>query len=356
MGGSAAAHTDGWRGAGVGKGFGCLAASLNLRYWLYKMAQGKRWVFTVHFPFNPVIPTEAGRRMQAIAAGKEFLVARAAPPLWGVYGGCQLEVCPTTERVHAQGFVVFDKNHRLAACKKVHGTAHWELMKGTTEDSEKYCSKEETRVPDTHPVVWGVKPVAEQGRRTDLEDAIASLQAAAGPPAKRLKAVARAHPAAYVKFHRGLESLAAQLVGPVSLPKPEWRPWQASLEESLAAEPDNRTIRWFTDFAGGQGKSTFVSYYVCNEECDAVLLSGKVADMAYTYNSERVVFFDVTRTQAEHMDHLYAFAESLKNGVIHSTKYVPVLKTFKPPHVVFFSNSGPMPGKWSADRLIEVEL
>lgn len=320
------------------------------------MAQGKRWVFTVHVPYDDAVPTEAGRKLKALAEGQAFLDARVAEPLWGVYGGCQLEVCPTSGRVHLQGFVVFGKNHRLSACKKVHGTAHWELMKGTTEDSEKYCSKEDTRAPGTFPVVWGVKPVDQQGRRTDLEEAISALQAAAGPPAKRLKAVARAHPAAYVKFHRGLESLAVQLAAPQARPKPDWRPWQATLEECLSAEPDNRTIRWYTDYSGGAGKSTFVGYYVCNEECDAVLLSGKVADMAYTYNSERVVFFDVTRTQAEHMDHLYAFAESLKNGVIHSTKYVPVLKTFTPPHVVFFSNSGPMPGKWSADRLVEVEL
>jgi len=320
------------------------------------MAQGKRWVFTVHFPLEEDVLDEYARKQRAIEAGKGFMTARAAPPLWGVYGGCQLEECPTSGNIHAQGFVVFEKNHRLSACKKVHATAHWELMKGTTEDSEKYCSKEETRVPGTFPVVWGTKPVNEQGRRTDLEEAITALQAAAGPPAKRLKAVARAHPAAYVKFHRGLESLAVQLAAPEPLPKPTWRPWQAALEECLSAEPDNRTIRWFTDYTGGAGKSTLVSYYVCNEALDAVMLSGKVADMAYTYNSERIVFFDVTRTQAEHMDHLYAFAESLKNGVIHSTKYVPVLKTFKPPHVVFFSNSGIMPGKWSADRVVEVEL
>lgn len=313
-------------------------------------------MFTVHFPFDLAVPTEAGRRMKAVLDGGVFLAARASPPLWGVYGGCQLEQCPTTGAIHAQGFVVFDKNHRLSACKKVHATAHWELMKGTTEDSERYCSKEESRVLGTAPLVWGVKPVAEQGRRTDLEDAIASLQAAAGPPAKRLKAVARAHPAAYVKFHRGLESLAVALASPEPLPQPTWRPWQETLVGLLSAEPDNRTIRWYTDYNGGAGKSTVVSYFVCSEELDAVLLSGKVADMAYTYNSERIVFFDVTRTQAEHMDHLYAFAESLKNGVIHSTKYVPVLKTFKPPHVVFFSNSGIMPGKWSADRVVEVEL
>lgn len=78
--------------------------------------------------------------------------------------------------------------------------------------------------------------------------------------------------------------------------------------------------------------------------------------MAYAYNGEPMVFFDVTRTQAEHMDHLYQFAEQLKNGIIFSSKYESGTKCFDPPHVVFFANQGPHPGKWSADRCHETVL
>lgn len=319
------------------------------------MAQGKKWCFTVHFTENVEITDPQERFNDVVEVGLAFLQARKDDP-WGIYGGAQVEQCPTTRRVHVQGFCVFASNKRLKAMKDLHATAHWEVMRGTLEDSERYCSKEDTRVPPTAPVTWGTRPVNQQGKRTDLEDAIDVLRAADGHSAKKLRAVAAAYPSVYVKFHRGLESLATILAKPVGFPKPEWRPWQAELEALLAAEPDNRTIRWYTDFVGGKGKSTFVAYYVTNPELDATMLSGKIADMAYTYNGERIVFFDVTRTMAEHMDHLYAFAESLKNGVLHSTKYVPVLKTFRPPHVVFFSNSGVMPGKWSADRLVEVEL
>lgn len=313
--------------------------------------QGKRWCFTVNTggPLN-------GEDDDVSTDQRMALWESVDSPLWGVYGGCQWEVAPTTGQLHLQGFCVFDKNMRLSAVKKVHATAHWELMKGKLEDSERYCSKDETRLTGTFPKTWGTRPVDQQGKRTDLDAAIDALRAASGPPAKRLRLVAAAHPSVYVKFHRGLESLAVQLATRDPLPKPVWRDWQLELEATLAAEPDKRTIHWYTDYGGGAGKSTFTGYYVCNEELDAVTLSGKVADMAYTYQGERIVFFDVSRTQAEHMDHLYSFAEHLKNGIIHSTKYTPVLKTFKPPHVVFFSNGPPAVGKWSADRVREVVL
>lgn len=338
------------RGCGQGIEFDCMAIS----HVLCKM-QGKRWCFTINFPFNEALAPGAEQN-EDVGTRLRFAFDDLDSPLWGVYGGAQVEVAPSTGMHHIQGFCVFDSNKRLSAVKKVHATAHWELMKGKLEDSERYCSKDETRLAGTFPKTWGHRPTNEQGRRTDLEEAIDALKDASGPPSKRLRAVALACPAAYVKFHRGLESLAAQLATREALPKPEWRPWQAELEEILSAEPDKRTIYWYTDGDGGAGKSTFTGYYVCNEELDAITLSGKVADMAYTYQGERVVFFDVSRTQAEHMDHLYSFAEHLKNGIIHSTKYTPVLKTFKPPHVVFFSNGHPAVGKWSADRVKEVVL
>lgn len=316
--------------------------------------QGKRWVFTLNV--GGPLPDGPEDLRERISQEREALWASLDSPLWGVYGGAQQEVAPTTGMLHYQGFCVFAVNKRVSALKKVHATAHWELMKGKLEDSERYCSKDETRLEGTLPKTWGTRPTNEQGKRSDLEDAIDALKACDGPPAKRIKAVARQFPAAYVKFHRGLESLAVQLAVRQPLPLPDWRPWQAELAEILSAEPDNRTILWYTDGDGGAGKSTFTGYYVCNEDLDAVTLSGKVADMAYTYQGERVVFFDVSRTQAEHMDHLYSFAEHLKNGIIHSTKYTPILKTFKPPHVVFFSNGHPVAGKWSVDRVKEVVL
>lgn len=297
--------------------------------------QGKRWCFTIH------------------ASGDEEAVeVLAASMEWGVYGGNQLEVCPETGRIHIQGFVVFATNQRLSALKKLHPTAHFELMRGKLEDSEKYCSKEDTRKPGTEPRVWGDRPVNRQGERSDLDEAVAALRDATGGLQERLRAAAAVSGVAYVKFHRGLEALA-RLEAPVPVYSwPAARVWQAALLVELANPADDRTILWYTDVVGGAGKSCFVRKYLTDNPGAAIVLHGKLADMAHAYNGERVVFFDVSRTQAEHMDHLYSFAESLKNGLFFSGKYEGGMKAFTPPHVVFFANQDPDTTKWSADRLV----
>lgn len=43
---------------------------------------------------------------------------------------------------HLQGYVCFDAKKRLAAMKKLHATAHWEMAKGNSEQNIAYCSKE----------------------------------------------------------------------------------------------------------------------------------------------------------------------------------------------------------------------
>lgn len=305
--------------------------------------QGKRWCFTIH-------------AMGGDEAALRALFARMAPPEWGVYGGAQLERAPSTGALHIQGFCVFAVNMRLGGAgsglKKLHPTAHWARMHGSLESNEEYCSKDDTREPGTEPRRWGDRPPTNgQGRRTDLDDAVEALRAATGSVTARMRAAASVAPTAVVKFTRGLEFLA-RLEAPA--PKYAWpapRVWQARLLDTLAAEPDDRHILWFVDESGGAGKSTFVRKYLSDNAEDAIVLSGKIADMAYAYDSQRVVFFDVSRTQAEHMDHLYSFAETLKNGMCNSNKYESKLKLFKPPHVVFFANMEPAAGKWSADRL-----
>lgn len=194
-----------------------------------------------------------------------------------------------------------------------------------------------------------------QGHRSDLEQAIASL-GGGGSVTARLKRAAAEAPAAFVKYHRGLEALATLTAETPKVPKPAWRPWQAELERELSEEPDDRHIYWVSDEKGGAGKSTFLRYYINNEELNATSLTGKLADMAYAYDSQRIVFFDVSRTQAENLDHLMTMAEWLKNGNFVSPKYQSRLKTFSPPHVVFFANVPCPPGKWSADRVIELKL
>ena len=129
-----------------------------------------------------------------------------------------------------------------------------------------------------------------------------------------------------------------------------WHRWQQTVLTACLLEPNRRKIHWIYDSVGNRGKSYLSSYLVTNPEYNAIELCGKVADMAYAYNGERVVIFDIVRSQAEHIDHLYDFAERLKNGRIFSGKYESRTKIFNPPHVFFFANFAPDYTKWSQDR------
>lgn len=64
--------------------------------------------------------------------------------------GWQQERCPTTGRLHIQGYVCFTIGSKLTR-KQAQETlfitgAHMEGMKGTVQDSRIYCSKLDTRV------------------------------------------------------------------------------------------------------------------------------------------------------------------------------------------------------------------
>lgn len=52
------------------------------------------------------------------------------------------ETCPTSDRLHWQGFISFKNRKRLAACKKVAPGAHFECLRGTVQENIYYCSKD----------------------------------------------------------------------------------------------------------------------------------------------------------------------------------------------------------------------
>lgn len=158
------------------------------------------------------------------------------------------------------------------------------------------------------------------------------------------------------KYHKGIDALAEALK-PLPQPKQlKLRPWQSDLFAALEVEPDDRHIMWIWDKDGNKGKTTFLRWYISNYPSDSILMDGRVTDMAHAYDSQRVVFFDIARTQAENVDHLCQFAEKLKNGMYLSSKYDSKMKVFQPPHVVFFANIPCPHSKWSADRPVVIEL
>lgn len=75
----------------------------------------------------------------------------------------QRERCPTTDRLHWQGYVCFNKDTRFTTLKKDFPGLHFEGKKGTVAQAVAYCSKTETRVEETEPTFIGEIP-KEQGQ------------------------------------------------------------------------------------------------------------------------------------------------------------------------------------------------
>lgn len=252
--------------------------------------------------------------------------------------------------VHLQGYAEFSRPVRMAACKRAWPTAHLEPRRGTREQARDYTRKDDTRDEgdDAGPFEHGAWEDGGSGARNDLHAAVASLKAGG------MKRVAEEQPTAYVKFSRGLRELQRELEVPDRDDDFVPRPWQKLLLDSLALPADDRTIHWVYDKDGNNGKSRLARHLCMNH--GAILLEGRMADMAYMYDKQRIVIFDVTRAQADFTDHLYSFAEKLKNGMIVSTKYESTTKIFKPPHVVFFSNSKADGSKWTGDRIKLIDL
>lgn len=56
-----------------------------------------------------------------------------------------IEKCPTTNREHYQGFIIFNRTHRLVGAKKILGAGndcHLESRRGTRQQAREYCRKE----------------------------------------------------------------------------------------------------------------------------------------------------------------------------------------------------------------------
>lgn len=58
----------------------------------------------------------------------------------------QLERSPTTGKRHVQAYVIFVRPQQLSAVKRLFGTAHLEISRGSPQDNKTYCTKAETRV------------------------------------------------------------------------------------------------------------------------------------------------------------------------------------------------------------------
>jgi len=129
--------------------------------------------------------------------------------------------------------------------------------------------------------------------------------------------------------------------------------WQKEIVEIIKQKPHDRKIYWYWERKGGVGKSTFTKYLWLKGDV-AFFTSGKTADIAYAYNGEKTVVFDLPRTTEERFN--YNALEQLKNGMLFSSKYESGAKVFAVPHVFIFANWEPERAFISDDKWVVSEI
>lgn len=278
------------------------------------------------------------------------------------YAVWQLEKCEKTGKEHLQMYIEGTHPFRLPRWKSILGenTAHIEVRRGSRDQARAYCMKEETRVDG--PWEFGEWQSGGQGKRNDIH---ASIRVALSRIDEvGIEQFEEEDPVTFLLHQRVLETYVQRKKSKETRKrKAEFflenglLPWQRRVDEEIEKQLENgddRKIVWVWEPVGNVGKSKFMQYLRLQRH--AVNLSGKVDAGKLVYNGEPIVCFDLSRTKQEFADHLYSFAEELKNGEFLSSKYASTFKDFDSPVVCFFANFPPPEGKWSADRVVEFAL
>lgn len=263
----------------------------------------------------------------------------------------QKERCPSTGREHYQGYLFYSGHNGLTLTgvfKRLpwllgSSACHLEPARGSVKDNVAYCSKEESKVAG--PWTFGEEPaVGRPKAKHSVEDAVAALEECGYD----VSVLAQSQPILFAKFHRQVEALAARVQPKPQVDFSQPRPWQKDVLDLVESDPDSRSVNWFIDPEGGQGK-TYLSKYLVSEKSAFYCTGGRHQDILHAYNNQRIIIFDFTRDKADMV--AYNVIEMLKNGMFFSGKYNSTTKArIGDAHVIVFSNFEPDRSKLSADR------
>jgi len=296
-------------------------------------AQYTRWTFTL----NNYTPEEV-----------ELLNTWGSLPStkYLVYGK---EIAPTTGTPHLQGFFILSTKASFSLIRREFPCRRASALRSAVKSSpicSEYCKK------DGDFTEFGECPFP--GKRTDLSvtrewiDEFTRNNGRA--PTEREVALTRGD--AFIRCHRALMHYARVTAPPPQLRVGELRGWQSELEQQLEEAPvDERKITFYVDPEGNKGKTWFTGYMFTKFPDNVQIIgSGRKEDMAYALDATKcIVFLAVPRGGMEFFQ--YSFVESLKDRMVFSTKYEPVMKIMiRNPHVIVMCNEYPDETKLSADR------
>lgn len=162
---------------------------------------------------------------------------------------------------------------------------------------------------------------------------------------------------AYSQIMPTIAAYAHRPIDQPEFPDPEeWRPWQQIVLRIIESPPDDRTILWISDPAGGGGKSFLAKWLAINRGALVVSHFGRMADiMTLCSNSlesgcwnGKIFIADLARDAQDKA--IYEPLEAIKNGHIQTTKYVGKVRWIESPHVIVLANFYPDKTKMTKDR------
>lgn len=207
--------------------------------------------------------------------------------------------------IHIQGYLECVNKMRMTAIKDIMGSRiHLEVSKGNREHNINYCSKTESQIEK--PIMWD--------------------------KSKEPKYTA--------------EELG--LVEPIKLYN-----WQREAINIASSKPDRRTIHWFFETEGNVGKTELARHLIYYHKFG--LIDGKKKDIMCSIVGDdgtkeimKGYVFNFSRDKEGKVS--YDSMESIKDGLIFSSKYKSTGGIIPPCHIFVFANWMPDITKMSLDR------
>ncbi len=199
--------------------------------------------------------------------------------------------------LHIQGVLSFKVKKRPMGYFKDYPEIHWEKCRNVSA-SYAYCSKEDTRLTDTSPIVKGYWVCV----------------------------------------------------------KPSIRGWQKAVVEMMD-EMTTRNIYWFWEPTGGVGKTMLQRYLAMEHQKDLLVLGGKAADMKcavatmvekHGVGPEWVVI-NQPRSAKDYMS--FQGIEEISDGIFFNGKYESGMICTRQPKILVFANSPPLKCKDGNDTM-----
>lgn len=261
---------------------------------------------------------------------------------------CQAEIGEKKTK-HLQGFIIFNKQQRMAAVKKTLEcyTVSLKRMETTEKKNLEYTSKSKTYDEDANIFIRKGVFNMVSGKRTDIASILDEID-----KGKHISDILDGeNRITYIQNSVGIDRYATlkKRINPkvvAKYSKIENRPWQNEFEKLLKEPADDRKIMWLADTKGNTGKTTLMhKLRVTNEKTCFCLTNFKTVDNATSNlrnwikkgNEPEIIILNLSRSKDE-TGGIYDFLENIKDGYITTTRYEDEVADFIAPHVVVFSN------------------